>query len=80
MIDPDDLVVDAILAVPSQFQISQIVQIYTSGLNTVDHRQRAYPFLSADCHRKSVMGKGYSQSLVGTSEKQVFYSASYQYQ
>ena len=79
LIDPDDLVVDAILAVPLGFPLVPQMVKYTSVLTQwiIDGLVVRYPFLSAGVIGKSVMGKDIHSLWIGTGEKQVFYSASY---
>ena len=79
LIDPDDLVVDAVLAIPLGFPLVPQMVKYTSVLTQwiVEGLVVRYPFLSAGVIGKSVMGKDIHSLWVGTGEKQVFYSASY---
>ena len=60
LIDPDDLVVDAVLAIPLGFPLVPQMVEYTSVLTQwiVEGLVVRYPFLSA-----GVIGKGYSQPL-----------------
>ena len=79
LIDPDDLVVDAVLAIPLGFPLVPQMVKYTSVLTQwiVEGLVVRYPFLSAGVIGKSVMGKDIHSLWIGTGEKQVFYSASY---
>ena len=79
LIDPDELVIDAILAIPLGFPLVPQMVKYTSVLTRwiVEGLVVRYPFLSAGVIGKSVMGKDIWSIWIGTGAKQVFYSASY---
>ena len=64
LIDPDDLVVDAVLTIPLGFPLVPQMVKYTSVL-TVDRRGTcgALSVSVHRCHRKKCDGKGYSQPL-----------------
>lgn len=65
LIDPDDLVVDAVLTIPLGFPVSSADgKIYVSP-DTVDRRGTcgALSVSVHRCHRKKCDGKGYSQPL-----------------
>ena len=71
LIDPDDLVVDAVLTIPLGFPLVPQMVKYTSVLTQwiVEGLVVRYPFLSTGVIGKSVMGKDIHSLWIGTGEK-----------